>query len=114
MIIGIEDKFDAAHRLPNYIGKCANLHGHTWHLEVELEHPEVDEKSGMLMDFTLLKKAVTTLTGVLDHQIINTYIPNPTCENLVEWFVRHLTQTFPMYKIRVKLKEGDGGWARNF
>ncbi len=22
--------FDAAHYLPNYIGKCRDMHGHTW------------------------------------------------------------------------------------
>ncbi len=26
--------FDAAHQLPNYSGKCANLHGHRWEVEV--------------------------------------------------------------------------------
>lgn len=111
MIVGINTKFDAAHRLPNYPGKCANLHGHTWSVDIEVEGL-IDNKNGMVMDFTLLKKAASSLIEVLDHQIVNEYISNPTCENIVGWFVRHLTSLFPGYIVRVKIKEGEGGWAR--
>ena len=35
--------FDAAHRLRDYVGKCANLHGHTYKLEVAIAGEKVDE-----------------------------------------------------------------------
>ena len=34
MRIGKLFKFEAAHRLPNHPGKCKNLHGHSYKLEV--------------------------------------------------------------------------------
>ena len=44
--------FDAGHRLSDYIGKCKNLHGHTYRLEVTVSG-EID-KLGMVVDFNKL------------------------------------------------------------
>ena len=55
--------FDAAHRLSNYAGKCRNLHGHTYLLEITLEGKSLNN-SGMLLDFGVLKK---TVNGILDN-----------------------------------------------
>ena len=32
-----EVEFDASHRLLHYVGKCHNLHGHRWKVEVWIE-----------------------------------------------------------------------------
>src|SRR5210317_1043455 len=37
MLISKTFKFDAAHKIPNYNGKCSQLHGHTWKLVITLE-----------------------------------------------------------------------------
>jgi 6-pyruvoyltetrahydropterin/6-carboxytetrahydropterin synthase len=57
--------FDASHRLLHYQGKCANLHGHRWLVEVWLEG-SVDELSGILVDYNEIKAIVDRF----DHQII--------------------------------------------
>jgi len=78
-------EFDAAHRLPDYNGKCANLHGHRWKLEVTIEG-EVDKKTGMIMDFGELKTIVNeTILNHLDHNYLNDLegLKNPTAENII-------------------------------
>ena len=37
MKITKEITFDSAHMLSNYNGKCNNLHGHTYKLQIEVE-----------------------------------------------------------------------------
>ncbi len=53
--------FDAAHRILGHPGRCAYLHGHTYHLEVTVGAETLD-RLGMVMDFddlkVLVKKAV--------------------------------------------------------
>jgi len=79
--------FDSAHYLPNYLGKCRNLHGHHWVLEVEVEGP-VNPASGMVIDFARLKILVNnTVVDLLDHTCLNdldqSFSENPTCENIL-------------------------------
>ncbi len=82
--------FDAAHYLPNYEGKCKNLHGHTWKLEVEVSGL-VDQATGMVIDFVQLKKAVNReVISLLDHVLLNDRVGNPTCENLLDWIWKAL------------------------
>ena len=81
-------KFDAAHYLPNYEGKCKRLHGHTWFLEVEVKG--LVDSEGFVMDFAELKKLVDDKVIVLlDHLCLNdlglVFSVNPTCENLLGW-----------------------------
>jgi len=77
--------FDAAHFLPNYPGKCSNLHGHRWTLEVEVEGP-VNPESGFVMDFLELKTLVQSrIIDYLDHSSLNILFPNPTAEIVIQW-----------------------------
>ena len=65
--------FDSAHFLAGYNGKCANIHGHRWTLEVAAESSELiaeGEKRGMVIDFGDLKKAVRALADKYDHALI--------------------------------------------
>ena len=65
--------FDSAHFLAGYNGKCANIHGHRWTLEVAVESGELisdGEKRGMIIDFGDLKKAVRALADSFDHALI--------------------------------------------
>ena len=65
--------FDSAHFLSGYNGKCANIHGHRWKIEVEIESAELitdGEKRGMIIDFGDLKKAVRSLADDFDHALI--------------------------------------------
>ena len=67
MKIGIykEVQIDASHRLLHYKGKCANLHGHRWKVEVWISG-EPDATTGILVDYNVIKQTV----GKYDHQII--------------------------------------------
>ena len=61
--------FDAAHQLVGHCGKCANLHGHTYKLEVAVEGPLITSGSseGMVIDFSDLKTVAGELVDKLDH-----------------------------------------------
>jgi len=108
MIVGVEAKFDAAHRLPNYPGKCKVDHGHTWHVEVEVTGDIKDD--GMVVDLAELKMDVNNLVQVLDHNHLNKHFANPTCEVITMWIHDHLVAKYNIQ--RVKVREGDGGWAQ--
>ena len=67
MKVGIykEVQIDTSHRLLTYQGKCANLHGHRWKIEVWMEG-EPDPKTQILIDYSLIKQVINKY----DHQII--------------------------------------------
>lgn len=65
MVITKELSFDSAHMLSNYEGKCANLHGHTYHVKVTINH-RTDDATHMVMDYNEIKKVF----DAVDHCII--------------------------------------------
>jgi 6-pyruvoyltetrahydropterin/6-carboxytetrahydropterin synthase len=67
MKVGIykEVHLDTSHRLLHYVGKCANLHGHRWKVEVWIEG-EPDPATQILIDYSLIKQVIDKY----DHQII--------------------------------------------
>ena len=65
--------FDSAHFLKGYSGKCANIHGHRWTIEVCAGSDtliQAGEKRGMVIDFGDLKKEVRALAESCDHALI--------------------------------------------
>jgi len=57
LTVGKRIEFEAGHRqLPTFPGKCNNLHGHNWVVEVEIT-AEADslDQYGMLIEFSELK-----------------------------------------------------------
>jgi 6-pyruvoyltetrahydropterin/6-carboxytetrahydropterin synthase len=68
--LNIELEFCAAHILTGHKGKCANLHGHNYKVDVCLEGQELNEL-GLLIDFADLKKIVKEVINLLDHKYIN-------------------------------------------
>lgn len=65
--------FDMAHMLDGHDGKCKNLHGHTYQLEVEItgELLTTPAKQGMVMDYSDLKAVVKAqIIDPLDHAFI--------------------------------------------
>ena len=51
-------EFAMAHRLEHHNGLCRNVHGHTYVVEVELDWPYLDSRTGMLADFSHVKAAL--------------------------------------------------------
>jgi 6-pyruvoyltetrahydropterin/6-carboxytetrahydropterin synthase len=90
--ISVEHTFAAGHSLRNYRGKCENVHGHNYRVEVALEG-ELDE-NGLLHDFSDLKKRLRAASEYMDHQFINDLKPfdvvNPTAENMAKYFYDEL------------------------
>lgn len=68
-----EFSFDMAHILDGHDGKCQNLHGHTYKLQVEVSGDLVLEgaKKGMVVDFTDVKAVVKeAILAPMDHAFI--------------------------------------------
>lgn len=85
----IREHIDAAHSLRGYKGACANLHGHTWIIELTVKGHKLDEL-GILTDFKHLKMILVTRTGHrFDHKCWNNHEPfdkiNPTAENIARY-----------------------------
>ena len=65
--------FDSAHFLKEYHGKCSNIHGHRWTVEVTVASDEVEAQGqtrGMVVDFKTLKSDLKELAEALDHSLI--------------------------------------------
>jgi 6-pyruvoyltetrahydropterin/6-carboxytetrahydropterin synthase len=88
--------FDSAHFLSNYDGLCKNMHGHTYKFELGITG-RIDEKTGMVMDFKIIKSEMNKIKELLDHKLLNEIeiydFPktNPTAENMVIW-IRNMFQ----------------------
>ena len=67
--------FDMAHVLLNYHGKCKNIHGHTYRLEVTVKgvpcNDDASPRKGMLIDFSDFKKLIQDkIITVWDHALM--------------------------------------------
>ncbi len=122
--VTVEAGFSSGHYLRNYQGKCENPHGHNYRVFVTLVGAELD-RSGLLLDFKLLKQVMRPVVDRLDHQMINDLAPfdeelNPSAENLARYFYQQTaTQLEQMTKGRVRVKdctlyETDTSFARYY
>lgn len=121
-----EAAFDSAHFLTDYYGKCENLHGHRWRVEVTLAQDELQSEGtmrDMVLDFGVFKAAVRALADELDHTFLVeegslapetmaalqnegfslTVLPfRTTAENLAHYLFDRLTeQGFPVAEVEV-------------
>ncbi len=112
-----EFDFEAAHALDGYLGKCKDIHGHSYHLEMTfIGTPKSDlglSDCGMVVDFGDIKKIVKTqILPLFDHRLIlrkdtrfkeiesiNERIRlvdyQPTCENMLVEIVDILKRNEP-------------------
>jgi len=66
-------RFCAAHRLTNHKGRCKNLHGHNYRVDVTLEAKERDD-NGMVCDFGRIKARIGEwIDDNWDHAVILNY-----------------------------------------
>lgn len=103
MLVSRDFKFDSAHFLPKYHGKCERLHGHTYRLRVTLEGEPDSE--GMVCDFAEIKKVVKErVLADLDHNNLNDVMENPSAENIAVWIWEKLQGQFgeaKLYEVKV-------------
>lgn len=99
--IRIEADFSSAHNLREYRGKCEELHGHNWKVEIVAAGEKLD-KAGMLADFHYLKEKLNAVLDKLDHKYLNeiTYFKkvNPTSENIAKFIYDSLKKQIPCLK----------------
>lgn len=122
MDIGIQRHFDAAHYLPNYSGRCSNLHGHTYKVQVRItgdfKSTPGGSESGMVIDFSSLKGLVDGVLDKVDHSCLNDKIPNPTAENTVKYLLDVLKPLlkqagYSFYYLSVRVYESPDAWAED-
>jgi 6-pyruvoyltetrahydropterin/6-carboxytetrahydropterin synthase len=115
--IGKAFRFEAAHQLPNHDGKCAQLHGHSYRVQVmargEVKPSNGDPDEGMVLDFAELKLAWGKLHAQLDHQNLNDVLPiSPTtAENIALYLLAQLRESVPQV-VSVTVWETAECWAR--
>jgi len=96
-------RFEAAHRLP-YVDpthKCHNLHGHSYRVEVEVSGG-LDFDKGWVVDFgEISERWDGRCKPLLDHQVLNDHLDNPTAEELALFIMNKLAGPWPITKITV-------------
>lgn len=78
--------FEAAHQLHKHLGKCKNLHGHSYHGELTISGP-IDSESGMIIDFKDFGNIIQTyIIEKYDHKYLNDLFTDtpPTAEVLAD------------------------------
>lgn len=107
--IGRHFEFEACHQLPEapQYGKCSNLHGHRYELEVVVKG-EVN-REGWICDFSEVKGIVNeAIINLFDHADLNVYFEIPTAENILQFIYTKLSEAFlhkPYQLSRLKLYE---------
>jgi 6-pyruvoyltetrahydropterin/6-carboxytetrahydropterin synthase len=127
VLVSRRESFNAAHQLRDpdlsdqenqrLFGKCANLHGHNYVLEVVVAG-EVDQATGYVLDLKRLSDVICRrVIQDVDHRNLNTDVPwlegrIPTAENLALMIWERLRSEFPEGLLRsVRLWETDKNWA---
>ena len=86
--LSIEVSFAAAHQLRGYKGKCENMHGHNWRVQISVLAERLNEID-IAIDFHDLKKMAQEVIAPLDHAFLNDVFPftekNPSSENIAKW-----------------------------
>ena len=87
--VSVEETFAAGHALRNYRGKCENVHGHNYKVQLTVRGGELDG-AGLLVDFVELKRVLNQVIDRLDHRFLNDVPPfdvlNPSAENMARYF----------------------------
>lgn len=100
MIITKIFNFESAHKLENYNGKCANLHGHSYTLHVSVLGNVSSD--GFVLDFGDIKKIVDEIIiSKLDHNYLNEIIKQPTAENILLWVWSQLKNKLNLYELKL-------------
>ncbi len=105
LVLHTEGWFDAAHHLENYEGACKNLHGHTYKVELWVtgDVKLIDEKTGILFDFTNLKNILKQY----DHNgdLTENLGTNATAERLTLTIAANLKRQYPELNFKVRVYE---------
>ena len=87
-----EIRFDSAHYIPGYAGKCAGIHGHTYtvkDLVIDITDVQWDTDTGISIDFAVIK---AYFDREWDHKFI---VPPEWEENMVFMNMPYNLKTLP-------------------
>jgi len=115
--LSIITSFAAAHNLLHYQGDCENLHGHNWKVEVTVSAESLD-KSGLGIDFKILKKHTREVMNYLDHKYLNDLEAfkdiSPSSEQIARFIFEQLQESLQQYEViiqKVTVWESDNAYA---
>jgi len=111
--VTIIKSFSSAHFLEQIGGKCEELHGHNFKVEVTVFASALKE-SGLLIDFRIVKKWLGEILDQMDHQHLNE-LPffsgiNPAAENIAKHIYEEMklkVKTSGVNVARVKIWESE-------
>jgi len=102
--LSVISHFSAAHQLRGYRGKCEELHGHNYRVEVKVRARELDEL-GLAVDFNVLKERTEAVLETWDHKFLNRIPPfdrkNPSAENLAGELFHRLSASLKSALVKV-------------
>lgn len=115
--LSIVTSFAAAHNLLHYQGDCENLHGHNWKVEVTVSTETLD-KSGLGIDFKILKKHTREIMSYLDHKYLNDLEAfkgiSPSSEQIARLIFERLETALNEYDVsvdKITVWESDNAYA---
>lgn len=114
-----EFKFDAAHFIEGYDGKCGRMHGHSYKVKVSAKSNKLNPSAylnsdDMVCDFKELKWAAKDADkGGLDHGFLNDLIEaNTTAERIAEFIHVETSKRIPAgIDLKVIVWETDTCWV---
>ncbi|MEX0721491.1 MAG: 6-carboxytetrahydropterin synthase [Balneolaceae bacterium] len=118
-ILHTEFKFDAAHSIEGYDGKCGRMHGHSYKVKMTAKSHKLNpskylDSDDMVCDFKELKWAANdSEKGGLDHGLLNELMPeNSTAERIAEYIHKETTNRIPEgIDLKVTVWETDTCWV---
>ena len=111
--VTIKKSFSAAHLLKEIGGKCEELHGHNFLVEVSVASESLNSE-GLLIDFRVVKRWTDEVLELLDHKYLNDieYFKNinPSSEQLARFLYDRISEKSRQAKVtllRVTVWESD-------
>ena len=101
----VTSHFSGAHRLRYHHGKCEELNGHNWKIEVSVASSKLN-REGVVIDFKILKQKVEKALKTLDHTFLND-LPyfsgeEPSSENIAKYIFEFLKKELKGSPARLK------------
>ena len=111
--VTIKKSFSAAHLLKEIGGKCEELHGHNFLVEISVVSESLNSE-GLLIDFRVVKRWTDEVLEQLDHKYLNEieYFKsiNPSSEQLARFLYDRISEKSRQTKVtlsRVTVWESD-------
>lgn len=102
--LSVELSFSAAHQLRGYKGKCENMHGHNWKVQLSVMAGVLNDID-IAIDFHDLRKIGNDIIAPLDHAFLNDIFPftekNPSSENVAKWIFDSMKKRINDGNVRV-------------